>query len=145
MDSDAENGRDEGERQDHVAEGHSIGENHAADREPPEHARRTGPGHPEALEELHRSGGGGKKCHREVECMALGCIPLVAPEVDMDSYANPPIEGVHYLRISSPEDLVNKVKGVKNWLEMSEACKKWYLDNCSIDGMWKLTKNLCNI
>jgi len=89
--------------------------------------------------------GYGKKCHREVECMALGCIPLVAPEVDMDSYANPPVVGVHYLRVSSPEDLLNKVKGVKNWLEMSEACKVWYKENCSADGMWNLTKKLCNI
>jgi len=89
--------------------------------------------------------GYGKKCHREVECMALGTVPLVAQEVDMDSYANPPIEGVHYLRVSSPEDLLNKVKGTKNWLEMSEACKKWYLENCSVDGMWLLTKKLCSL
>jgi hypothetical protein len=89
--------------------------------------------------------GYGKKCHREVECMALGCIPLVSNEVDMDSYANPPVVGVHYLRVRDPEDLVNKVKEVKNWLEMSEACKVWYKENCSADGMWNLTKKLCNI
>ena len=84
--------------------------------------------------------GYGKKCHREVECMALGTVPIVSSEVDMDNYASKPIEGVHYLRVSSPEDLLNKVKGVKNWLEMSEACKKWFLENSSVDGMWQLTK-----
>ena len=89
--------------------------------------------------------GYGKKCHREVECMALGTVPLVSSEVDMDNYASKPIEGVHYLRVSSPEDLLKKVKGVKNWLEMSEACKKWFLKNSSVDGIWKLTKKLCNI
>uniref|UniRef100_A0A6C0IEG2 Exostosin GT47 domain-containing protein n=1 Tax=viral metagenome TaxID=1070528 RepID=A0A6C0IEG2_9ZZZZ len=89
--------------------------------------------------------GYGKKCHREVECMAFGCIPLVSNEVDMDSYANPPMVGVHYLRVSSPEDLVNKVKANKNWLEMSEACKVWYKENCSVDGMWLLTKKLCSL
>ena len=91
--------------------------------------------------------GYGKKCHREVECMAFGCIPLVAPEVDMDSYANPPIEGLHYLRVSSPEDLLKKIGEMDDdvWWRMSEACKKWYLENCSVDGMWQLTKNLCNI
>lgn len=89
--------------------------------------------------------GYGKKCHREVECMALGTVPIVSREVDMDNYACKPIEGVHYLRVSSPEDLLEKVKSVKNWLEMSEACKKWFLQNSSADGMWELTKKLCSI
>jgi len=89
--------------------------------------------------------GYGKKCHREVECMAFGTVPLVSNEVDIDSYECKPVEGVHYLRVSSPEDLVNKVKGNKNWLEMSEACKVWYKENSSVDGIWNLTKKLCNI
>jgi len=41
--------------------------------------------------------------------MAFGCIPLVSNEVDMDSYACKPVEGLHYLRVSSPEDLLKKV------------------------------------
>jgi hypothetical protein len=89
--------------------------------------------------------GYGKKCHREVECMALGTVPIVSREVDMDNYACKPIEGIHYLRVSSPEDVLEKVKSVKNWLEMSEACKKWFLQNSSVDGMWELTKKLCSL
>ena len=90
--------------------------------------------------------GYGKKCHREVECMALGTVPLVAPEVDMDSYANPPVEGLHYIRVSSPEDLKEKLSQFDDdvWWRMSQACKQWYKENCSVDGMWKLTKNLIN-
>ena len=88
--------------------------------------------------------GYGKKCHREVECMAFGTVPLVAPEVDMESYANPPIEGLHYIRVSSPEDLKHKLSLISDivWKDMSEECKKWYKDNCSVDGMWKLTQEL---
>jgi hypothetical protein len=88
--------------------------------------------------------GFGKKCHREVECMAFGTVPVCAPEVDMDNYANPPVEGLHYIRVSSPEDLKNKISQFDDdiWWRMSEACKKWYLENCSADGLWALTKNM---
>jgi len=88
--------------------------------------------------------GYGKKCHREVECMALGTVPLCAPEVDMDSYAYPPVEGVHYIRVSSPDDLNEKIKNIsyEKWQTMSEACSTWYKTNCSVDGMWNLTKKL---
>jgi len=88
--------------------------------------------------------GFGIKCHREVECMAFGTIPLCAPEVDMDSYANPPQEGVHYIRVVNPEDLAHKLALINEiqWLRMSEACKAWYKENCSVDGMWQLTKKL---
>jgi len=91
--------------------------------------------------------GYGKKCHREVECMAFGCVPLVAPEVDMDSYANPPKEGVHYLRVQNPEDLLKKVGEIskEQWLTMSSACSAWYLENCSVEGLWNLTKKLTHI
>jgi hypothetical protein len=88
--------------------------------------------------------GFGKKCHREVECMAFGTVPLVAPEVDMENYANPPVEGLHYIRVKSPEDLKDKLSQFDDdvWWRMSKACKKWYLQNCSVDGMWNLTKTL---
>ena len=76
--------------------------------------------------------------------MAFGTVPLCAPEVDMDSYANPPIEGLHYIRVSSPEDLKNKILQFDDdvWWRMSAACKEWYKTNCSADGFWKLTQNL---
>jgi len=91
--------------------------------------------------------GYGKKCHREVECMAFGTVPLVAPEVDMDSYANPPVEDVHYLRVSSPSEAVKKVDSIsqEQWLIMSKACSAWYLENCSAQGLWNLTKKLSSI
>ena len=88
--------------------------------------------------------GFGKKCHREVECMALGTVPVVASEVDMESYANPPVEGLHYLRVESPIDCVKKLSEIDNdvWWRMSKACKEWYRQNCSVDGLWNLTNKL---
>ena len=88
--------------------------------------------------------GFGKKCHREVECMAFGTVPVCAPEVDMENYANPPKEGVHYLRISSPEDALEKLSHISEecWQNMSDAGRLWYKENCSVDGLWNLTKKL---
>ena len=88
--------------------------------------------------------GYGKKCHREVECMALGTVPVVSVEVDMESYANPPVEGLHYVRVQNPEDLQKKLAEIDDdvWWRMSQACKQWYKENCSADGMWSLTKKL---
>jgi len=88
--------------------------------------------------------GYGKKCHREIECMAFGTVPVCAPEVDMDNYANPPVEGVHYLRVQNPKEVKEKMANA-NWKQMSEACKVWYLQNCSIDGMWNLTQQLAQL
>jgi hypothetical protein len=88
--------------------------------------------------------GYGYKCHREVECMALGCVPLCAPEVDMDSYAVPPVEGVHYIRVESPEDALAKAAAVseEDWKKMSTAGVQWWRENCSVAGSFALTKRL---
>ena len=85
--------------------------------------------------------GYGSKCHREVECMAMGCVPVVAEEVDMDGYAQPPVEGVHYLRVKRPEDIAAVLRP-EAWAEMSAACRAWYKENVSAEGMWKLTQKL---
>ena len=86
--------------------------------------------------------GYGLKCHREIECMAMGCVPLVAPEVDMDSYASPPVEGVHYFRVKTPEDVrrVAEATSEETWTRMSKAVRAWWMMNASAEGMWLLTK-----
>jgi hypothetical protein len=89
--------------------------------------------------------GYGKKCHREIECMAMGCVPIVAPEVDMESYAVPPVEGVHFFRAADPLTAEALVQGTPDevWAAMSAACRAWWRDNASVDGSWALTKRLC--
>lgn len=109
--------------------------------------------HQEYLERLGTSkfglclAGFGKKCHREVECMAMGCVPVVSGEVDMENYANPPVENLHYLRGDTPEELEEKMKNVseEEWVRMSEACQKWWRENASVEGSWNLTKKLIEV
>jgi len=88
--------------------------------------------------------GFGKKCHREVECMAMGCVPVVTSEVDMECYANPPQEGIHYLRVQTPSEVQEKVAAVSHeaWATMSCACKLWWKENASAEGSWLLTQKL---
>jgi hypothetical protein len=77
--------------------------------------------------------------------MAMGCVPVVAPEVDMENYADPPVEGVHYIRVDSPGAVTARLKeiGPEEWQKMSTACKAWWAKNCSVKGLWELTERLC--
>jgi hypothetical protein len=87
--------------------------------------------------------GYGPKCNREIECMAMGCVPVVAPEVDMIHYANPPEEGLHYFRVTSPEEALAVTSITPDrWVVMSAACKDWWQKNASAEGSWKLTQSL---
>jgi hypothetical protein len=88
--------------------------------------------------------GFGKKCHREVECMAMGCVPVVTKDVDMENYANPPIEGIHFVRVETPEDTKGKLQSIseEQWRVMSTACKLWWKENVSAEGSWALTQKL---
>jgi hypothetical protein len=75
--------------------------------------------------------------------MAMGCVPVVAPEVDMDNYANPPVEGIHYIRVGSPADMTAlKDFDAGRWKAMSDSAKAWWAKNCSAKGLWELTKSL---
>jgi len=85
--------------------------------------------------------GYGNKCNREIEYFALGTVPICAPEVDMKYYINPPQEGVHFLRVTEPEDIgpmIEKISETK-WKEMSFAGRQWWLENASAEGMFRLT------
>ena len=105
--------------------------------------------HTEYLERLANAkfglclAGYGNKCHREIECMAMGCVPVVAPEVDMIHYANPPEESLHYFRVTSPEEALAVTSITPDrWVVMSAACKDWWQKNASAEGSWKLTQSL---
>ena len=76
--------------------------------------------------------------------MAMGCVPIVSKGVDMDSYAVPPVVGVHYLRVEGPEDVAGAVAGYSKeaWEVMSAACRAWWAANASVEGSFKLTKGL---
>jgi hypothetical protein len=88
--------------------------------------------------------GYGLKCHREIECMAMGCVPIVSKGVDMDSYAVPPVEGIHYLRADEPSD-VRAFLSKDAWETMSAACKLWWKENASCEGSFRLTARLVGV
>ena len=84
--------------------------------------------------------GYGSKCHREVELMAFGTVPIVTPEVSVTSYMEPLIENTHYIKVTTPAELKEKISSVitqDQWKKMSNACYEWYQRN--IDS-----KNCCN-
>lgn len=87
--------------------------------------------------------GFGSKCHREVELMAVGCVPIITPEVSIKSYINPPQENIHYLTASTPQELKQKISNIteEKWNEMSNACHQWYLQNCHSLYSWNTTIN----
>jgi hypothetical protein len=105
--------------------------------------------HDEYLEMLSNSKYGlclrgyGPKCNREIELMSMGVVPLITPNVDIGFY-NPLIENIHYFKVSNPNDVTQVVKNTskEHWDVMSKACKKWYLDNCSPQGSFKITNEI---
>jgi hypothetical protein len=93
--------------------------------------------------------GFGAKCNREIECMAFGTVPVVAPDVDMDLYANPPKEGVHYLRLKTfdPEEATKLIESIteEEWNRMSSSARVWWRQNASAEGLFQLTKSLAQV
>ena len=83
--------------------------------------------------------GYGSKCHREVELMAFGTVPVVTPEVTVSSYMESLIENTHYVRVSSAEELKEKLSEISQdkWEEMSNACYEWYQKNVHSNNAWK--------
>lgn len=90
--------------------------------------------------------GFGPKCNREVELMAMGTVPVVARGVDMVKYANPPQEGIHYLRVvgTTAEELKQQLAEVteEQWTKMSVAAHQWWKENASVEGLWNVTQQL---
>ena len=80
--------------------------------------------------------GEGSKCHREVELMALGTVPIITPAVSINSYTDPPIENVHYLKVDKPDEVSEKIKHItqEEWEKMSQECQKWYQRNIHSDN-----------
>lgn len=82
--------------------------------------------------------GFGSKCHREVELMAFGTVPIITPSVSVDYYMDPLVENVHYVRVNKPEDISSTLKNIDEptWSKMSRNCQSWYLRNVHSDNCW---------
>jgi hypothetical protein len=85
--------------------------------------------------------GFGPKCNREIEYFACGCVPIVVDGVDMKGYLVPPVEGIHYFRARSPEDVKRIVTetSVETWTSMSAAGREWWSTYASAEGLFRLT------
>ena len=85
--------------------------------------------------------GFGPKCNREIEYFACGCVPIVTPGVDMRGYLVPPVEGVHYLRADTPEQVKKLVAETDpaKWALMSAAGRAWWRTYASAEGLFRLT------
>jgi hypothetical protein len=83
--------------------------------------------------------GYGKKCHREVELMAFGTVPVVTEFVNINSYYDPPLENIHYIKANSNEEFVNKIKDIseEEWTKMSNSCYEWYQRNVYSQNCFK--------
>lgn len=87
--------------------------------------------------------GYGPKCNREIELLACGTVPLLTMDVDV-SYYDPLIEGLHYFRVRTPND-VNTITSncpKARWELMSTAGRRWYERNCTTSGSFKTTKRI---
>lgn len=82
--------------------------------------------------------GNGPKCYREVEYAAFG-TPLIITEGVDTNYPVPLIEGTHYFFAKNKEDIEKYVKETdeKTWLKMSQAVRKWYEENFTVEAMFK--------
>ena len=86
--------------------------------------------------------GYGKKCHREIECMALGTVPVLHENIPAHSYADPLVEGIHYLKVKDRQSnsFLKEVTEDK-WVNMSNACHDWYLRNVHSNSFFEATLN----
>ena len=75
--------------------------------------------------------GYGSKCHREVELMGLGTVPIITQDVSIDSYIDAPEENIHYIRCDCAEYLKETLSKIseKEWSIMSNNCYEWYQRN----------------
>lgn len=82
--------------------------------------------------------GYGSKCHREIELMAWGTVPIVTPNVNVSSYMEPLIEDTHYIFVEEPSKLREKIISIDQdkWRQMSEACHIWYMRNVHSKNCW---------
>lgn len=87
--------------------------------------------------------GVGPKCHREIECMAQGTVPILTPGCSME-YHDPLVPGRHCLYARSVEDVLSLVHDTtkESWEEMSWQARDWYWRNASPIGVFETTKKI---
>lgn len=87
--------------------------------------------------------GYGPKCNREIEYFGLGVVPIFSKDVCAE-YFNPLIEGEHYFRVESSEQIPDVISSCseRKWHDMSYNGQKWYEQNCSRFGSFNTTMSV---
>lgn len=82
--------------------------------------------------------GYGSKCHREVELMAFGTIPIITPQVSISSYMEPLIENIHCIKVTNIDEFKEKISNIsiEKWNIMSKNCYEWYQRNVHSNNFW---------
>ena len=84
--------------------------------------------------------GVGPKCLRDIELIGLGTVPIFTPGVS-DNYYNKLEKDRHYLFAETPDeipDIINSCTKEK-WEYMHNECLKWFDENSSPLGVYKVT------
>ena len=71
--------------------------------------------------------------------MAFGTVLIVTPEVSVSSFLEPLIEGTHYIYVTSPNEIKEKLEAIteEKWNQMSKSCYEWYQRNVHSKNCWK--------
>ena len=72
--------------------------------------------------------------------MAFGTVPLITDDVSIEDYYDPPLEHVHYIKVSTPDELESKIASIspEKWQEMSNSCTTWYMRNIHSSNTWNI-------
>lgn len=84
--------------------------------------------------------GFGKKCHKEMETMAVGTVPIFTPGC-CTSYHNKLLKGVHYFYAENKHDIEKiKITPHHKWEIMSSNCYEWFNNNIAPEGAYNTIK-----
>ena len=72
--------------------------------------------------------------------LSLGTVPVLHENIPAHSYAEPLIEGVHYLKYTEGQtnSFLESIKEDR-WVKMSKACQNWYLTNVHSKAFFQTT------
>ena len=88
--------------------------------------------------------GYGKKCHREIEYMAMGTVPVVVAGYPNHSFQEQLVEGKHFINLKDPSEIseLGKITS-EEWTRLSNNGIEYYYRNChSANVLNATTKNI---
>ena len=72
-----------------------------------------------------------------MEYLSVGTVPIIVGDIiNTNSFENPLVDGIHYIRVLSIEDIPTVMDNINeyDWSTMSMAGKEWYYTNVHSDN-----------